>query len=188
MILSCLSRLIVSHSPSMSVTHLRPAVGSSLQRPCPLSATTFIFLTQNFPWAWYPFGNLVGISSRALAIWLKHSCLFLSPNLLRPPYPQTLVSLVSFSISGNSSTWAKNCRYRSGFFSFLSNPSTRSVVPSGFISSQSTTQVFTATSLLQGTVISGMNHWSSFLTGLLVSFLAPHRFLSHSRPREHVQS
>lgn len=120
----------------MSVTHFRPAVGCSLQRRCTLMTTTFIFLTQNFPWAWYPFGNLVGISSLILVIWLKYSCLFLSPNLLLPPlYPQSLVSLAAFSISGNGSTWAKRWRYRSGCFSFLSNPSTRSVVSSGFISS-----------------------------------------------------
>lgn len=51
MILSSLSRLIVSHYLSVSVTQLRPAVCSSLKMPYifMLMTPTFIFLAQNFP-------------------------------------------------------------------------------------------------------------------------------------------
>lgn len=120
-ILSYLSRFIVSHYPSVSLTHLRPAVCSSPKRPWMLMIATFIFLAQNFPWVWYPLGNRVGISNVVLAIGLKYGYLFLSPNLLPPPTPKPGVFADFFSLSKWQHS-VRNLSYLSRFVSFLSNP------------------------------------------------------------------
>lgn len=142
MILSDLFRLIVSHYPSVSMTQLRPAVCWSLKNAMYFQAddSHFYFFSPEFSRAWYPLGNLVGISNIVLAIWLKYSYLFLSPNLLPPSYPQTLCPHWPFPLAMNGSTHAKNSKIPLWIL-FLSSP-IQSIhtfpCPSEFILSQST--------------------------------------------------
>lgn len=169
------------------MTQLRPAVCSSLKMPCifRLMTPTFIFLAQNFSWAWYPLGNLVGISNIILATWLKYSYLFLSHNLLLS-YPQTLLSSLALP---HLNEWQYSCqklkRYHCGFFFFSlkSIPSKHSLVLQNLSSPNLPLLVFTATSLFQG-IVSHMNCCSSFLTRLVLFLLLRS---SQSSPRDHFK-